>query len=117
MRLNEILTEPEWSLASAVMFGQTIIKMYHGLSKVDQKGIKHYNVSAMFSLIILFGLVPSLIILSLIYTAECSLPNWVVFVQITLFILAIIVFSTINKLYVELEEEEYERLSNQKKDE
>ena len=115
MKLNQILTEPEWSLASAVMFGQSIIKMYHSLSKVNPKGkVMHYNVSAMFSLVILFGLVPSLIILSLIYTTDCELPNWVVITQIILFILAVIVFSGVNKLHIEIEEDENERLNNPK---
>ena len=106
-KLNQMLCEPEWSLASAVMFGQAIIKMYHGVSKNDNKTILHYNVSALFALIMLFGLVPSLIVLSLIYnTSAGDLPSWLIIIQICLFILAVLVFSAINKLHVEIEEKE-----------
>jgi hypothetical protein len=105
LKLDEMLKEPEWSLASAVMFGQAIIKMYNGISKNKNNEILHYNVSALFALIMLFGLVPSLIVLSLIYNSTVDLPNWLIIVQIFLFILAVIVFSVVNKIHFEIEEE------------
>lgn len=118
MKLSQIFSEPEWSLASAVMFGQSIIKSYHGFSKASHPGrILHYNIAGMFSLIILFGLIPSLIILSIIYTAEYDLPLWVIILQIFLFILAVFVFSIINIISFEFEEKEVNRLRSPQKNE
>ena len=55
--LNHLLKEPEWSLTASVLFGQSIIKLIHTIIKAgkDGKAIKHYNVGAFISLLILFG--------------------------------------------------------------
>lgn len=103
--LSKIFDQPEWSLTAAVVFGQSIIRMIHTIIKVGKKNnVYHYNVGALIALLILFGLVPSLIILALIYTSEV-VALWHIITQMILFILSIIVFCLICKLQVEKEQE------------
>ena len=103
--LVDILKVPEWSLASSVMFGQSIIKVIHGIGKnYENKIIFPYRAGALVSLIILFGLVPSLTVLSLIFTFD-FVPIWLIMLQFLLFILAILLFSMVNVALIQEEEE------------
>jgi len=106
--LIDIFKIPEWSLASSVMFGQTIIKVIYTIGKNYGKGnyLPYYNTGAFVSLIILFGLAPSLTVLSLIFTIN-DVPIWLIVLQFILFILAIFIFYLVNTILI-LEEEEKE---------
>jgi hypothetical protein len=114
-KINTILYEPEWSLAASVMFGQSIIKFIHILTKKragKTMTVKTYNLGAGLSAIMVLGLVPTLISLSLIFTSEL-VPDWLMITQIILFVLATIVFSAINMLQIDIEEEEEEKIERQ----
>ena len=102
--LDRIFEEPSWSLTAAVLFGQSIIKMIHIVVKASMNGIsiKHYNVGAFISLLILLGLVPSLVVLSLIYNHDI-VPIWLIILQMIVFALSIISYCAISKLQVEEE--------------
>jgi hypothetical protein len=102
--LDRIFEEPSWSLTAAVLYGQSIIKMIHTVVKASMKGmaIKHYNVGALISLQILLGLVPSLVILSLIYNHDV-VPIWLIILQMIVFVLSIISYCLVSKLQVEEE--------------
>lgn len=102
--LSDIFTHPEWSIASSIMFGQCITKTIYMLSKLTGK-VLHYRIGLVLSLIIVFGLVPSLTILSLIFVTDI-IPIWLCILQIALFIIASIVFFIINGLQITVEEEE-----------
>lgn len=106
-KLNNILYEPEWSLASSVMFGQSIIKMIHAINngtKGKKVHLKSYNIGAMISLLIVIGLIPSLIVLSLIFTSK-EIPNWLMIMQIIYFIFAITIFTIANVMQIKFEED------------
>lgn len=107
--IGQIFNEPEWSLAASVMFGQSIIKLIHmiGIPK-KSSSIYQYRLGTMVSIIILLGLVPSLIILALIYTSQEPLL-WLNIMQVVLFVLAIILFYSVNYGVVQFEEEEKEK--------
>lgn len=114
-KLITILKEPEWSLASSVMFGQSIIKIIHCMTRnsfMEKKTIYEYNLGAALAIFIVLGLVPSLIVLSLIFISN-NTPEWLIVFQIILFITALIVFTTINRLQVQLEEEVEEKTKKQ----
>ena len=100
------LQQPEWSLASTVMFGQSIIKMIHYIGKQSHSGdtnIYQYRIGAVISVIILLGLVPSLTVLSLIFTSTI-IPNWIILTQMILFILSSVIFFLANGLLASLED-------------
>ena len=79
-----IFYRADWSFASIILFGQAIVRFASGLSKGD----KHYRwqiIAAIISFVIVFGLIPSAVLLALIYsTSEYSI--WVYIVQIIIFI-------------------------------
>ena len=64
-QIGTILSWPEISFASAVLFGQTIVKIVSGTAAVDE-ACNWQNVAAVVSAFIVLGLVPSLTILGLI---------------------------------------------------
>jgi len=107
-KLEEMLFVPEWSLAASVMFGQTIIKIIHSIGKYSVRyTIYQYRLGMYLSFIIIIGLVPSLVILSIINSFnKQEIPNWIYIIQIILFIIATVIFYLINGLQVEQEEDE-----------
>ena len=109
---SKIFKEAEWSLAASVMFGQSIIKLMHTITKYNGgKKILSYNVGAILAVIISFGLVPSLTSLALIYNSD-KISYGLVCFQIILFILAVIVFYLVNRYNVESEEDEEKNKQN-----
>ena len=100
----EIIKQPEWSLAASVMFGQSIIRMLHAVARGSRE-IYHYRVGAFFALIILFGLVPSLTTLSLIFTGDDT-PTWLIWLQLTLFVLSAFIFFVVNALHASSENDD-----------
>ena len=87
--LLALFSSPEWSFATAILFGQAIVKLVAG---VTHKGASVWQpVAFIVTAMIVLGLVPSLVILALILTAtNLSIP--LVAIQMVLFVLAIIVF-------------------------
>ncbi|MGA2193218.1 MAG: hypothetical protein ABSG42_07590 [Nitrospirota bacterium] len=82
----ELIYSPEWALSSAILFGQTIVKLVSGISAY-KGGLYWQRVAIIFSLIIVFGLIPSLIVLTLILTSSRQVFGLAVS-QIILFILS-----------------------------
>lgn len=108
-KLSSIIYEPEWSLASSVMFGQSVIKFIHTITKsASKKGNRKffsYTIGTIFSVLIVLGLVPSLIILALVFISK-EPQLWLITLQIIYFFLASIVFTCINILHISIEEDE-----------
>jgi hypothetical protein len=91
-KIDEFFKLPEWSILTAVMFGQSIIKNIHIVGKSMKVGtLNYYQFGAIIAAILIIGLIPSLVILSLIFTLN-TLPFWVYIAQLILFIIAIILF-------------------------
>lgn len=57
-----IFYNTEWSIMTIILFGQSIVKFSSGISN-SQKKFKWQLVSLIISIIIIFGLIPSIIIL------------------------------------------------------
>ena len=57
-----IFYNTEWSIMAIILFGQSIVKFSSGISN-SQKKFKWQLVSLIISIIIIFGLIPSIIIL------------------------------------------------------
>ncbi|PWB55996.1 MAG: hypothetical protein C3F13_02745 [Anaerolineales bacterium] len=81
---------PEWSLASSILVGQTIVKLISGLVSKPRK-IAWENTALILSIIIVLILVPVLIILSLIMTTDTP-SAWLVIAQIIYFFLSATLF-------------------------
>jgi len=80
---------PEWAFASALLFGQSIVKVVQGT--LNQSGINVPAVMLTVSLLIVFGLVPSLVLLAIVLTGSDA-PLWVGITQVILTVLASILF-------------------------
>lgn len=83
-----LLASPEWSFGAAVLMGQSLVKFVAGVSHI---GAIWERVALVVSGTIVLGLVPSLIVLSLILTSDHP-PIQLVVVQIGFFVLGVIIF-------------------------
>ena len=92
IRCNEgtyckIFYNSEWSIISLILFGQSIVKFSAGIA--HNKNRFHWQlVSLIVSLIIIIGLIPSAIILTLILNDGSSFSNELYYTQALLFLLS-----------------------------
>lgn len=91
-----IFYNTEWAMMSIILFGQSIVKFSSGIANSSLK-FRWQLVSMIISLIIIFGLIPSIIIL-IISLLNDEKMFWLHFAQITLFILSIITFFIVGYL-------------------
>lgn len=87
--LFAIIESPELSFGSAVLFGQTIIKVVSGFAHTKPSGAE--QPVFIIALIIVFGLVPSLVVLALLLSVN-PIPYGLQLAQACIFILGVIVF-------------------------
>jgi uncharacterized membrane protein len=87
--LQAIIQSPELSFASAVLFGQAIIKVVSGFAHTKPSGAE--QPVFIIALIIVFGLVPSLVVLALLLSVSPT-PFGLQLSQACLFVLGVIVF-------------------------
>jgi hypothetical protein len=91
-----IFYNTEWSIISIILFGQSVVKFSSGISNSNKK-IKWQLVALIISLIIIFGLIPSVIILVLNLTSN-SLSLGTYITQSILFILSSLTFFIIGTI-------------------
>lgn len=84
-----LIQSPELSFGSAVLFGQTIIKVVSGFAHTKPSGAE--EPVFIIALIIVFGLVPSLVVLALLLSVN-PIPYGLQLAQAFIFILGVIVF-------------------------
>ncbi len=87
--LFAIVETPELSFGSAVLFGQTIIKVVSGFAYTKPTGAE--QPVFIIALIIVFGLVPSLVVLALLLSVN-QIPYGLQLAQACMFALGVIVF-------------------------
>lgn len=87
--LFAIIESPELSFGSAVLFGQTIIKVVSGFAHTKPSGAE--QPVFIIALIIVFGLVPSLVVLALLLSVN-PIPSGLQLAQAAIFALGVIVF-------------------------
>jgi hypothetical protein len=85
-----LLQLPEWSFATSILFGQTIVKF---VSTITSKRFttKSERVALIVALLLVLGVVPSLVVLIFMVTAA-SPSDGLMVAQITLFIVAVCIF-------------------------
>jgi hypothetical protein len=88
--LSAIFYNTEWSIISLILFGQTIVKFSSGISNSNEK-VRWQLVALVISLIIIFGLIPSSIILVINLLSE-TLSFSMYIAQIILFLISCITF-------------------------
>ncbi len=94
--LNLIFYNEEWAMISIILFGQSIVKFSSGIANAKLK-FRWQLVSLIISLIIIFGLIPSIIILIInLINEEIVIGLYIV--QIVLVVISIIVFFIIGYL-------------------
>jgi hypothetical protein len=67
---TDLFASPEWSFGSAILFGQALTKLVAGLARTGEAAPG--PVALLIALVVVFGLVPSLLALSMTLT---ELPN------------------------------------------
>ena len=87
--LFAIIESPELSFGSAVLFGQTIIKVVSGFAHTKPSGAE--QPVFIIALIIVFGLVPSLVVLALLLSVN-PIPYGLQLAQAGIFVLGVVVF-------------------------
>ena len=87
--LFAIIESPELSFGSAVLFGQTIIKVVSGFAHTKPSGAE--QPVFIIALIIVFGLVPSLVVLALLLSVN-PIPHGLQLAQAGIFVLGVVVF-------------------------
>jgi hypothetical protein len=93
--VSEVFSAAEWSFAAAILFGQTIVKFVSGITKLDYK-IGWQGVAVVVSLLIVLGLVPSLVALSVVLVSAQSSAGLTIF-QLVFFVLATAVFLSVGR--------------------
>lgn len=94
--LNLIFYNEEWAMISIILFGQSIVKFSSGIANAKLK-FRWQLVSLIISLIIIFGLIPSIIILIINLINEEKVASLYI-AQIIFVIISIIVFFIIGYL-------------------
>lgn len=98
-----IFYNTEWAMISIILFGQSIVKFSSGIANSTLK-FRWQLVSMIISLIIIFGLIPSIIILIINLLNEEKIIG-IHIVQIIMFILSMITFFIVGYLGQKLIEE------------
>ena len=88
--ISAIFYNTEWSIISLILFGQSVVKFSSGISNSNEK-IRWQLVALIISLIIIFGLIPSSIILVINLLSE-TLSFGMYIAQIILFVISCITF-------------------------
>ncbi|PLX25457.1 hypothetical protein C0580_02545 [Candidatus Parcubacteria bacterium] len=100
--LTALFHTPEWSFASALLFGQTIIRVSSATAGYKNK-VDITN--GFISIIIVLGLVPSLTFLTLMLVLDTP-PIGLIYAQICLFILAIFTYFLLGGAFYAIEKED-----------
>lgn len=98
-----IFYNTEWAMISIILFGQSIVKFSSGIANSSLK-FRWQLVSMIISLIIIFGLIPSIIVL-IINLINNEMILGIHIAQIILFILSMITFFIVGYLGQKLIEE------------
>jgi len=85
-----LLSSPEWSFGSAILFGRSITNFISAVVK-HTGGMVVERLVFLVTVVVVLGLVPSLVILSLILI-EPTPQSWLVILQILLFIVSCFIF-------------------------
>ena len=91
--LSKVLYKSEWSFAGAILIGQTLVKLFSGFLSISgrYRSIEWQKISLAITLLFVLGLVPSLIVLTLVLKSEPPSTGLVI-MQLILFSLGLIVF-------------------------
>ncbi|RJP78601.1 MAG: hypothetical protein C4522_12560 [Desulfobacteraceae bacterium] len=84
------IAKPEWAVAASILFGQSLVKWVSGIA-AQKKSAVVSRVAFVVTLVIVCGLLPSIIVLTLLLITPSS-PTWLNLTQIALFIIATVVF-------------------------
>jgi uncharacterized membrane protein len=87
--LFALIESPELSFGSAVLFGQTIIKVVSGFAHSKPSGAE--QPVFVVAMIIVFGLVPSLVVLALLLSIN-PVPHGLQIAQAGIFVLGVLAF-------------------------
>lgn len=89
-KFEELYYNTEWGIMAIILFGQSLVKFASGISN-SKESFRWQLVSLIISLIIVFGLVPSVVLL-IINLLDTNQSFWTHFAQMIWFVLSGICF-------------------------
>ncbi|MDR3704254.1 MAG: hypothetical protein P4L56_31690 [Candidatus Sulfopaludibacter sp.] len=91
--LSKLASMPEWGVASSALIGLSMVRFAAGLlhARTPVEGLAWERVLLLFALIIVLGLVPSLLVLSLVLIAKTP-SSYLSAMQIVFFLLSLFLF-------------------------
>jgi hypothetical protein len=93
---KSIFYNTEWSVIAIILFGQSVVKFSSGISNTNEK-VRWQFVAFIISLIIIFGLVPSVIILILnLINTEIHFGMYIA--QVVIFLISCFVFFIVGSI-------------------
>ena len=103
-QVQEILAESEWSFAAAILFGQTIVRIVGGVTHEDIAGnARSENVVLTIAMLIVLGLVPSMVIMTMVLLQSPHVQSWLGAAQVLLFLVAVAFFVSMTAAIKEVE--------------
>lgn len=87
---SHFFSSPEWSFGAAILFGQSLVKFVSGIARGGAAATG--PVALAIALILVFGLVPSLVVLDMTLQSEGGAGLWLQVSQVILFSIAIFVY-------------------------
>jgi hypothetical protein len=99
-KLHHFLCEPEWSILSCVMFGQSIVKVSHAIAEADK--VEKFGVGLWFALLILAVVVSVGVLIYILATKEEDRSTYVGIFQFIVFWVSLLVFYNLSRLQVEV---------------
>lgn len=86
-----MLESAEWSFATAVFIGQSIVKVVQGVTGHRSRKVNAERIGLIVALLVVLGLVPALTVLGLVLVNEPP-PHFLINLQLFLFVGSIAVF-------------------------
>jgi hypothetical protein len=96
---NHFFSSPEWSFGAAILFGQSLMKFISGIARGGAAAIG--PVAFVVALLVVFGLVPSLIVLDMTLQAveaKGEPAGWLQVSQVALFVLGALMYMALGTI-------------------
>ena len=97
---SHFFSSPEWSFGAAILFGQSLVKFVSGIARGGSAAVG--PVALAIALILVFGLVPSLVVLDMTLQSEGDAGFWLQASQVVLFCIATgvyMLFGTVGEVW------------------
>lgn len=91
--VGDLFSQPEWALAASVLSAQAVVKLVAGLLSLPGGRIVAWQLfTFLIAVVIIFGIIPSLIVLTFILSSENHVPAKLIHWQVFCFCVGLVFF-------------------------